>query len=115
MGIQHRQPWRGLVVGHIRMPVLVDVFALSSPFLSRLPARRDYGWRPGHFPRAFPEGFRQSLNGENVLKSQDLKPLLDSVLLITRGPIFSAERIREIWRINTGFYKANVRRAYSHE
>ncbi|WP_455038421.1 glycosyltransferase family 39 protein [Kingella denitrificans] len=83
---------------------VVDPLALSEPFLSRLPAKTKA--RPGHYERAFPEGFVDSKRtGQNRLANPTLKALYADVELATRGDLWSAERWTAIWRLNTGHYK----------
>ena len=83
---------------------VVDPLALSEPFLSRLPAKTKA--RPGHYERAFPEGFVDSKRtGQNRLANPTLKALYADVELATRGNLWLAERWAAIWRLNTGHYK----------
>ena len=83
---------------------VVDPLALSEPFLSRLPARN--GARPGHYERAFPEGFVESKRtGQNRLANPVLKSLYADVELATRGDLWTAERWAAIWRLNSGHYR----------
>lgn len=78
---------------------LVDHHALSDPFLARLPCERP--WRIGHFRRSFPDGYLASLRaGENRIADPALRPLYDDVQLVTRGPLFTAERWAAILRLN---------------
>lgn len=82
---------------------IVDTLALTEPLLARLPAKRDPYWRIGHFVRRVPEGYFATLNSEwNVISDPQLAEFYDRLKLITRGPLFSRKRLREIWRMNTG-------------
>lgn len=80
---------------------VVDICALSDPFLARLPATKI--WRIGHLRRALPPGYVDSrILNENRLKNPALAELYDLVVLVTQGELFSAARWRAIWRLNAG-------------
>jgi arabinofuranosyltransferase len=82
---------------------IVDAYALADPLLARLPMAYQGDWRVGHFKRAIPEGYVETLRtGTNVIADRNLARYYDELATITRGPIFSAERWRAIWRLNTG-------------
>ena len=84
---------------------VIDLMALTEPFLARLPARE--GARVGHYERALPPGYLLSrLEGENRLQSKELAALYDDVWLATRSPeLFSRARWAAIWRLNSGHYR----------
>ena len=80
---------------------LIDVFALCDPLLARLPD--GVLLRPGHFRRAVPEGYPETLlYDSNHITDPRTAALYDELSLITRGPLLSRERFRAIWRMNTG-------------
>jgi arabinofuranosyltransferase len=99
---------------------IVDFHALAEPFLARLPAvapdplyerflrgfanRVDpRGWRIGHFLRNIPKGYLATvMTGENQIEDPELARLYDRLALVTRGPIWSPRRLREIVRLNLG-------------
>ncbi|MDR1818051.1 MAG: hypothetical protein LBR07_07800 [Puniceicoccales bacterium] len=83
---------------------IYDRWALWDPFLAHLPAQYRKKWRTGHMTRESPLGYRESIRtGENRVRDPDLRRYLDAIWLITRSPeIFSRERLRAIWRMNTG-------------
>jgi arabinofuranosyltransferase len=84
---------------------VVDPGALTDPLLARLPAVRMRPWRIGHFTRVIPEGYAETLaDGENHLADPKLAEYYDHLSYVVRGPLFDRERLREIWRINTGAY-----------
>lgn len=84
---------------------LVDVFALVDPLLARLPAQPDPNWRIGHFIRTIPEGYLETLEtGQNKIKNKDLALYYDKVALITRGKVWSLNRLKEIIKFNLGDY-----------
>jgi len=84
---------------------LVDKYALADPFLTKLPAVMDSNWRIGHMYRDIPAGYSDSLlYNENRIENKDLAQYLEVIRLITRGPLFSSERIKAVVDINLGKY-----------
>ncbi|MCP4153604.1 MAG: hypothetical protein GY757_38100, partial [bacterium] len=87
--------------GHI-----VDNFALNDPLLARLPIVSKRRWRIGHFKRPFPSGYIDTLiSGENKIVDHSLSEFYDKLSLVTRGPLFSFKRFKEILKINLGSYR----------
>ncbi len=84
---------------------VIDPYALTEPFLARLPAKLNA--KIGHYERALPPGFiRSRLSGENRLRDPVLAALYDDVELATRSSqLFSGKRWAAIWRLNTGHYR----------
>lgn len=84
---------------------IVDLNALSDPLMARLPMPTDRAWRIGHFERLIPAGYVETLvSGENRLCNPGLHEFYDHLSTITRGPLFTPERLAAIWRMNTGQY-----------
>lgn len=82
---------------------IIDPLGLADPLLARLPVRTDTHWRIGHFERAIPAGYRETVvdpGGEVHLSDPELAELYRRIAIITRGPLFSGERFREILRLN---------------
>ena len=93
---------------------IVDYHALADPLLARLPMvasdpfyaaflRRvrpgevAAPWRVGHFMRALPAGYMSSLaSGENRIADPAVRALWDRVARVTRGPVWSAARLRDV-------------------
>ena len=89
---------------------IVDWFALTDPLLARLPAKRAVPWRQGHFTRKIPEGYIASLeHGDNRIEDPKLAKMYDDIVLVTRGPLFSSERLAAIWRLNTKWRDSHER------
>lgn len=97
---------------------ILDANALADPFRARLPGirRGDFNlpgrmaWRPGHVRRPRPAGFVDSLkSGDNRIEDPGLARFYDATRLVTRGPLWSQARWREIWRLNTGAYDEAIR------
>jgi hypothetical protein len=82
---------------------VVDRCALTDPFLARIPYRQTRGFRPGHFVRAEPAGYVDSLvHGTNLLEDETLAELYARVQLAVSGPLFTRARWRAIWCLNVG-------------
>jgi len=84
---------------------IIDYLALADPLLAHLPIANPRKWRIGHFERALPEGYRETIeSGENRIRDPALAEYYRQLRLITSGPIWSAERWHAIWMMNTGQY-----------
>lgn len=85
---------------------IIDVMALSDPFLARLPMARPDGaeeWRIGHFKRDLPAGYTETVSSTiNRIEDPRLAKLYDEMRLVTTGPLFSGARWRAIVRLNLG-------------
>lgn len=87
----------------------VDRNGLVDALIARTPHTENR--RPGHFWRIISEGYLESLeSGENQVVDPDLATYYDHLLLVIHGPVFSRDRLREIWRFNTGYDDANMAR-----
>lgn len=81
----------------------IDRTALSDPLLARLPAMHQPDWMAGHFFRALPEGYRETLeSGENHIEDPDIAELYRKIDLVVHGDLWSRERFAAIWWLNTG-------------
>jgi arabinofuranosyltransferase len=78
---------------------VVDVHALSDPFLARMPPQRNVNFYPGHFYRYADEEYLASLrDGTSRFADHRLTAIFDRVRNVARGPIFGGERWRDlIW------------------
>ena len=96
----------GLYAGPTKF--LIDSNALSDPFLARLPAspRLYFEFYAGHFFRDIPPGYIESVSTDrNLIEDPMLHDFYDRVRRVTRGPLFSAERLRDILAMNVGRYR----------
>ncbi len=88
---------------------IIDVLALTDPLLARLPAIKPPNmveWRPGHFRRAIPDGYVASVAARgNLIVDHNIGHYYDLLVIITRGPLFSAERLGAIWTMNRGGHR----------
>lgn len=84
---------------------IVDLLALAEPLLARLPVEESGKWRVGHFQRTVPEGYLETLrSSQNKIQDQNLALYYDKLSLVTKGNLFSTERLVEIWNLNVGKY-----------
>lgn len=82
---------------------IIDSYGLTDAFIARLPASKKVAWRPGHYARAIPSGYVDTLReGRNLLARREEAWLYDRVKLVVSGPIWSWERWKEIMRLNLG-------------
>lgn len=85
---------------------VVDLYALSDPLLARLPALPDWGLI-GHFERQVPQGYLDTLRqGHNVIIDPAIARYYVQLTLVTRGNLFSWNRLVAIWKLNTGAYNS---------
>ena len=90
---------------------VIDIWALADPLLARIPYRPAGDWRIGHYARRLPAGYLESRQqGKNLVQDPDLARCYDGLVLVTRGPLFSRSRWREIWRLHTRHYAAALQR-----
>ncbi|MEZ4238778.1 MAG: hypothetical protein R3F59_22025 [Myxococcota bacterium] len=79
---------------------VVDVMGLTDPLLARLPVPGAERWRIGHFRRAVPEGYLQTLaSGHDALEDPEVRALYADVQLATRGPLWTRARWAAIGRL----------------
>lgn len=81
---------------------LIDRYALTDALLARLPVRYAAGWRPGHWDRPIPPGYRASLrSGRLQLEDPDIAACFVRVRAVHSGPLFTTARWRALWTLNT--------------
>jgi len=80
---------------------LIDLCALTDPFLARLPAIRSPDWRIGHHFRKIPTDYGNvGVGRSELLADAGLRPLFDDVRLAATGPLFTLPRWQAIVRLN---------------
>jgi arabinofuranosyltransferase len=104
----------GHVVVHINIGMLgyfggprvhvIDLLGLSDPLLARIP-----GGTPdspmGHFPRALPAGYVDTIEtGNNHLSDPDLAVYYDRLHFVNAGPLWSGQRLQTIVLFLAGRY-----------
>jgi hypothetical protein len=85
---------------------VIDENALSDPLLARLPVapRVYFDFWASHYFRELPEGYLESNErNENLLTDPQLHEYYDRVRNVTRGPVFRASRLADIWTLNVGY------------
>ncbi|MCW8965639.1 MAG: hypothetical protein OQK82_02990 [Candidatus Pacearchaeota archaeon] len=84
---------------------IIDMYALGDPLLARINIMNRKRWRIGHFPRAIPFNYKQTLeSGMMKLTDPDLARFYNKISLLVRGDLFSFKRLYEIWNMNLGKY-----------
>jgi len=82
-----------------------DAYGLADAFLARLPAVYDEHWRIGHMQREIPAGYEETvITGENRIEDENLHQFYDALSIVIKGDLWSWERFKIIWRMNTGYY-----------
>ncbi len=83
--------------------IIIDFYALGDPFLAQLPVRDVKNWRIGHFERAVPEDYINSIrSGVNQFHDPELRRLYQRTQILTQSePLLSLERLRVL------FFKSN--------
>ena len=83
---------------------IVDIWAICDPLLSRIKIR-DSNWRIGHYPRPIVDGYIETLQtGENHIQDPQLAQYYEKLKIIISGDLWSWDRIKVIWKMNTGQY-----------
>lgn len=82
---------------------LIDGYALTEPLLARLPVKfSKNGFFVAHIWHDFPIGLILSYQkNQNLLADKALAKYYDKVLMITRGDLFTWQRWKYIWQLNT--------------
>ena len=95
------------VLGYYAGPQIhiIDCPGLGDPLLSKFPPPYTKKWRIGHFQRPIPLGYYDTIKyGQNMIEDPNLAEYYDKISIITKGDLFDANRLNEIWNINTGKY-----------
>ncbi len=83
---------------------VIDNYALADPLLARLAVKNKH-WQIGHFYRDLPDGYYETLEmGENNIVNPDLAFYYSKLSILTEGQLYNWNRIKEIWKFNTGQY-----------
>jgi arabinofuranosyltransferase len=91
--------------------IIIDPYALTDPFLARLPAVR--ASRVGHYARRIPEGYVAAVCGRPAaIKDARLHAFHERLSLVTQGPLFAPGRLRTILALNLGAYDFYLRDAW---
>ena len=91
---------------------IIDILGLGDPLLARLPPIWDARWRIGHFYRALPPGYLDSLrSGEDLFEDQKLGEYYGHIARITQGQLLDPIRLWDILKMNTGQYNGLIDQA----
>jgi arabinofuranosyltransferase len=93
---------------------LLDECGLADPLLARLPAIYNPEWRPGHYRRMIPAGYRDSVERDaNLIEDPALREYYEQLRLITRSDrLLSMRRARAIVAMNRGAYDHLIDRPF---
>jgi arabinofuranosyltransferase len=90
---------------------IVDYYGLSDPLVARLsydPSLK--AWTPGHFKRCVPLGYPEATQvGPRALLDPALREYYSKIWIVTRGPLWSLERWRAIWQLNTSAWRFDTK------
>jgi arabinofuranosyltransferase len=89
---------------------MLDECALADPLLARLPAVWNVEWRPGHYRRMIPDGYRESVTRDsNELRDPKLAEYYGALRTVVRGnALWSADRLGTIWSMNAGTFDNRI-------
>ncbi len=91
---------------------VIDQYALCDPLLARLPAVAG-GQRIGHFRRKIPGGYMESIRTKkDRLTDKRLAIYYEKLKNITQGKIFRWARLKDIIKINLGYYEKFIDKSY---
>jgi arabinofuranosyltransferase len=92
---------------------VIDKFAVGDGLLSHLPMPHPerHNWRIGHFERAIPAGYVESVEaGENRIQDPDLARFYDDLILVQRAPLLSRARLAAMARVLGGAHREELGR-----
>ncbi len=81
---------------------IIDPYGIGDPLMARMPFPEDGRWSPGHFYRDVPEGYVDAALDKGDFADPGLSAYWAKLKLVTRGPIFDWERLKEVARFNLG-------------
>jgi arabinofuranosyltransferase len=83
--------------------IVVDSHGLTDPLVARLPLADPTSWRIGHPERTIPAGYIETLQRkQNLLRDPAIATLYDRLRVVTAGPLWRAQRWKEILRFAIG-------------
>lgn len=93
-----------------------DNYGLGDALISKLPSIKTDSWRVGHTAREVPSGYRESLvTGTNMIEDPSLHRYYDILLFVTRGDLWSFDRIKAAVSMAFGRYDYLVNEYVGHE
>lgn len=92
---------------------IVDSLALSDALLARLPSLDNPNWAIGHLWRYVPDGYLDTVRtGRNTIRDPGTAEYYGHLSTVIKGPIWTAERWKEIVALNRGDYDNLIDRNY---
>jgi arabinofuranosyltransferase len=83
---------------------IVDPLALGDSLIARLPMVPGI-WAPGNYLRHVPEGYVETIRtGVNQIRDPKIAEYYDHLRIVVSGDLWSWNRLKEIYRFNTGYY-----------
>ena len=83
----------------------IDSCALADPYLSRLPAIQNEGWRISHNARKIPTEFGLYKLGKiDKIPDEGLQRMFNDISLVVKGDLFTKQRFKAIWNLFQGTY-----------
>ena len=87
---------------------------MADPYLSRLPAISNEGWRISHNARKIPTEFGLYRLGKiDQIPDQSLQRLFSDISLVVKGNLFTVKRFKAIWDLLFGVYPEIDEQKYS--
>jgi arabinofuranosyltransferase len=82
---------------------VIDPYGIGDPLMARTPFYADrQAWQPGHYMRKVPDGYPDAAIDRGEIADPALAEYWAKLKLVTRGPIFDADRLKEVVRFNLG-------------
>jgi arabinofuranosyltransferase len=82
---------------------IIDPYGIGDPLMARMPFPPEkQPWQAGHFMRKVPEGYTDAAIDRGDIANPELAAYWAKLKLVTRGPIFDDERLKEVLRFNLG-------------
>lgn len=95
---------------------IIDRLAQADSLLARLPVEDVNGWQIGHFRRAIPLGYIETVaSGANAIRNKKIAAFYEKLKLVTQAPLFSPGRMGAILKMNLGAYDYLIRNIGAYE
>jgi len=81
---------------------IIDPFGITDPLIARLPSSKITDlFTPGHLTKEIPVGYVDSIReNQNLIRDPELAAYYAKLRTVVSGPLFSAERWRDIFELN---------------
>ncbi len=105
----HTVGFRGYCLGND--DIVIDMLGITDPLLARMTRNpRQKNWRPGHMQRLLPPGYCTSVqHDKNLISDAETAAYYEKIRLLTQSEkLFTTDRLRTIWQMNTGAYNSQL-------